>query len=418
MEAEMPRPTVARINLQALLDNARTIRNLIGDRKLCAVVKADAYGHGAAVVATALEGAGADMFGVAMTEEAVELREAGVSRPIILLTSVPAEDIDVLLDRSITPSLSEEKFAAELSRRAVSRNTQAEVHVNVDTGMSRVGFDHREAVGSILRIAQMPGIRVSGLFSHFACSDADDLGFSHAQIRRFRGVVRAVRKAGFDPPYLHMANSCGVLRLPEAHFDGVRPGLILYGMYPRTALRSAADLEPVLTLRTRIAHCKRVEAGKKLGYGHTFTTWRPSLIAVLPLGYHDGFLRSYSNTAEVLVNGKRAPVVGRVCMDQTLVDVTDVPGAGPGDEAVIYGRQGGRSIRVEEMAELIGGIPYELTCAIGSRVRRQFVADGSVLAEAPMRSSAPESILRRINMHLSKSRDESSPGEAAQRGAA
>ena len=414
----MPRPTVAHIDIEALVHNVGAIRNLIGGRKICAVVKADAYGHGAAVAATALRAAGADMFGVAMTEEAVELRECGIERPIILLTTVPTEDIDTLLDQSITPSLSDEGFAQELSRRAVKRDMVAPVHVNVDTGMRRVGFPYEEAVDAVQRITRLPGIRLSGVFTHFSCSDAEDLSFSRCQISRLKSVVGRLRAAGMQVPFVHMANSSGVLRLPEAYFDGVRPGLILYGLYPGTSLRHVVDLKPALSMRTEISHCKRVAAGKKLGYGHTFTTWRPSVIAVLPVGYHDGFIRGYSNAAEVLINGQRAPVVGRVCMDQTLVDVTDVPGVQPGDEAVIYGQQGGRSIRVEENAELIGGIPYELTCAIGSRVRRQFVLSGSVLAEAPMRSSAPESILQKIQHHLSKSLDESSPGKSGQLGAA
>lgn len=414
----MPRPTVAHIDIEALVHNVGAIRNFIGGRKICAVVKADAYGHGAAVAATALKSAGADMFGVAMTEEAVELRDCGIQEPVILLTSVPTDDIDVLLEQSIIPSLSDEGFAKELSKRAVEKDMVAPVHVNVDTGMRRVGFPYQEAVDAVKRIARLPGIRLAGMFTHFSCSDAEDLSFSRRQIDRLKSVVGPLRNAGVEVPFVHMANSCGVLRLPEAYFDGVRPGLILYGLYPNTSLRNVLDLKPALSMRTKIAHCKRVPAGKKLGYGHTFTTWRDSTIAVLPVGYHDGFIRGYSNAAEVLINGQRAPVVGRVCMDQTLVDVTDVPDVQPGDEAVIYGQQGERSIRVEENAELIGGIPYELTCAIGSRVRRQFVMNGSVLAEAPMRSSAPESILQKIDHHLSKPLDESSPGKSDQLGAA
>jgi len=414
----MPRPTVARIDLDALMHNVGAIRALIGGRKICAAVKADAYGHGAPAVATALSMAGVDMFGVAMTEEAVELRECGLSQPIILLSVVPADDIDVLLEMSITACVAQEEFAVELSNRALRRGLIADVHVNVDTGMRRIGIHYPKAADAILRIADMPGIRLTGIFTHFACSDAKDLAFSREQLERFRFVIEKLRASGLRAPFLHMANSCGVLRMPESHFDGVRPGLILYGLYPRKFLRDVVELKPVLSLRTQVSHCKRVGAGERLGYGHTFTTWRDSVIATLPVGYHDGFVRQYSNRGQVLIRGRCAPVVGRVCMDQALVDVTGIPGVRQGDEVVIYGRQQGRTLRVEEMAELIGGIPYELTCAIGRRVRRQFVVNGSVVAEAPMRSMVSEAVLRKIFLHLSASFDEGASGKAAKLGAA
>ncbi|MHC5034366.1 MAG: alanine racemase [Planctomycetota bacterium] len=352
----MPRPTVARIDLDAISHNVAAIRALIGNRQICAAVKADAYGHGAPVVCHTLSAAGVDKFAVAMTEEAMDLRGAGIKKPIILLTAVPQEDIEVT------------------------------------TG--------------ILRISRLAGLRIEGIFSHFACSDADDLAFSRLQVRRFRSVLAQLKRAGMRLPFIHMANSNGVLRVPDAYFDGVRPGLILYGLCSRPDVHYVADLRPVLSMRTRIAHCKRVPKGEKVGYGHTFTTWRDSVLATVPVGYHDGYIRQFSNVGEMLVRGKRVPVVGRVCMDQTLADVTDVPDVQLGDEVTIYGKQGEEYISVEEMAARVDRIPYELTCAVTRRVRREFVLNGAVVVESPFRSVVPDAALGRILTTSAASSDE------------
>ncbi len=385
----MARPTVARIDLDALADNVRAVRSLVGGRTICAAVKADAYGHGAAVVCHTLGRAGVDLFGVAMTEEGVELRQGGIAKPIVLLTAVPADDIEALLDHRLTACLVDEPFARELAAAALRRGASAEAHVNVDTGMHRIGFDWEQAPQCILRMSDLAGLRITGLFSHFACSDADSLDFSHEQIRRLRCVVRQLRRAGAPVPHVHMANSNAVLRLPGSYFDGVRPGLILYGLYSRPELRSTLALKPVMSMRSRIIHCRRLPEGEGLGYGHTFATWRDSTIATLPIGYHDGYIRQFSNVGQILVRSRRVPVVGRVCMDQTLIDVTEVPGVQVGDEAVIYGRQGDALITIEEMARLVDRIPYELTCSVGPRVRREFVENGQVVVETPSRSVVP-----------------------------
>jgi len=392
----MPRPTFARIDLDAVAHNVQAVKRLIGDRKICAAVKADAYGHGAPAVAKVMSMAGADMFGVAMTEEAVELRDAGIRKPIILLTAVPEEDIEEILEYGISACIVEEGFARRLSEKAVASATVADVHVKVDTGMRRVGILYQQAAEAILRISRLPNVRLSGIFSHFACSDAEDLSTSREQLRRFKWVIGALESAGLRMPLLHMANSCATLRMPEAHLDCVRPGLILCGLHPKTYGECGIQLQPVMSLHSRVSFCKTVSAGEKLGYGHTFTARRDSVIATLPIGYHDGFLRQYSNKGQVLVRGRRAPVVGRVCMDQTLVDVTDVPGACTGDEVVIYGEQGGSRISVEEMASLVDSIPYELTCSVGGRVRRRYVLGGVVVGETPMRSVVPPALVRQI----------------------
>ncbi len=414
----MSRPTYARINLDAVMHNVRAVRGLIGGRRICAAVKADAYGHGASAVALAMSTAGVEMFAVAMTEEAVELRDAGVSEPIILLTPVPEEDIATILECRITACITEEGFARRLSREAVRREQIAEAHVNVDTGMRRVGIAHQQAAEAILRISRLPGLDLTGLFSHFACSDADDLTVSWEQLKLFRRVIETLKSAGLRVPPLHMANSCAVLRMPAAYLDCVRPGLILYGLCPRACGNRIIHLKPVMSLHTRVSFCKRVPAGQKLGYGHTFTTWRESVIATLPIGYHDGFLRQYSNTGQVLIRGRRAPVVGRVCMDQTLADVSDIPGVRAGDEVVIYGEQGGRRISIEEMASMLDSIPYELTCSVGGRVRRQYVLKDTVVAETAMRSLVPPELVRQIFPARAPALDERAQRQAARRGAA
>lgn len=392
----MARPTVARIDLDALAHNLGVIKGIVGNRKVCAAVKADAYGHGAPVVCHALQQAGADMFAVAMTEEAYDLRTAGIRRPIILLGAVPGEDIPVILEQDITACITEEEFAHELSVRALNRNKVAQAQINVDTGMHRVGLDWETAVESIRRISALPGIELTGVFSHFACSDANDLSFSYEQIRRFEHVLGRLRRGGLHVPFVHMANSNGVLRLPEAHFDGVRPGLILYGLCSRPELGRKAGLKPILSMSTKVCHIKRVREGERVGYGLTYVAWRDAVIATLPIGYHDGLIRAFSNQGEVLVHGVRAPIIGRVCMDQTLVDVTDIPNVAIGDEVVIYGRQGEECLSVEEMAARVDCIPYELTCRVGRRVRREYVMNGTVVVESPFRSVVPDAALPRI----------------------
>jgi len=392
----MARPTYARISLDAAMHNVRAVKELVGGRPVCAAVKADAYGHGAPAVARAMSAAGVDMFGVAMTEEAVELRECGIREPVILLTSVPAGDIGELLARDITACIADEGFARSLSERALRMGVTARAHVNVDTGMRRVGIEADRAVETILRIAALPALELTGIFSHFACSDAADQRFSREQLRRFRALTCELASGGMELPLLHMANSGAVVNMPDAYLGGVRTGLVLYGLWPR-CLRARAELglhlKPALSLHTEISFCKAVPAGEALGYGHTFRTERPSVIATLPVGYHDGYTRQYSNCGEVLVRGQRARVVGRVCMDQTLVDVTDVPGAATGDKVVLYGEQQGSRIAVEEMARLVDCVPYELTCSVGGRVRRQYVLGGAVVGETPMRSLVPPSLV-------------------------
>jgi alanine racemase len=337
------------------------------------------------------------MFAVATGDEVVELREAGIRHPILLLGPLASEDIEILLDYDAAASVTDEAFACELAKQALARHMRASVHVKVDTGMHRLGFDWETAAQSFLRLRQMDGLCTTGIFTHFACADADDLSFSHEQKRRFRSVLRQLCRAGLEePPLAHAANSCGVLRLPDTYFDAVRPGLILYGLRPRPDMAPDVDLRPVLSLRTRVGHCKHVRRGGKIGYGHSYKAWRDSTIGILPVGYADGYSRAFSNVGEVLVRGVRVPVVGRVCMDQTLVDLTDVPSAQVGEEAVLYGQQKTEQVTVDEMAARIGCIPYELSCAVGRRVRREFVLNGVVVVEPGRQASVSAQTVEQV----------------------
>ncbi len=391
----MARPTCAKVDLDAIVHNTRAVKRYTGGKMLCAAVKADAYGHGAIAAAHAMAAGGADMFGVAMTEEAVQLIQSGIDRPVILLSTAPPEDIETILESGIRACITDFPFAEKLSAAAVKRQLSAPVHVNIDTGMGRVGLPCQDAAEVVLELAQLPGLHIEGIFTHFACSE--DYDISAGQLCLFKTVMDTLESAGMSLPLMHVSNSAATLQMPEAHMQCVRPGLILYGLYPPNVESGGVGLLPAMSLYSRIVFCKKVPAGAKLGYGHTYTTQRDSLIATIPLGYHDGYMRQYSNLGEVLVRGRRAPVVGRVCMDQTLLDVTDVPGAGVGDEVVIYGHQGEARISVEEMAQRLDRIPYELTCAVGGRVRRLYTVGERVIWETSyLHDSPPPDLSDRI----------------------
>jgi len=396
----MARPTFARIDLDALIHNVREVKRACAGRKLIAVVKGDAYGHGMRVASLAMSHAGADMFAVATTEEAVELRDTGITEPIILIAPVTTDEIGVVLDHSLAASVVDERFADELAARARSRNTEAEVHVNVDTGMRRAGIRYPEAAGAIARIADTPGLKLAGVYTHYATAYEADCSFCRTQIDRLRGVVSQAEAAGVKIPLVHAANSAGVMRVGEPYFDAVRPGCLLYGLYPRWTDRSTIALKPALSLHTRVIQRFEVAAGEMLGYGHTFTTQRDSVVALLAIGYIDGYLSDFSNTGEVLIRGKRAPVVGLVCAQLTNVDCTDIPDVQTGDEVVVYGRQNGARLSIEEMAERLDKVPYTLTYAIARHLRRQFILGGRIIAESPTCSRIPDSVVQAVSVAL------------------
>ncbi|MEW6683282.1 MAG: alanine racemase [Nitrospirota bacterium] len=378
------RPTVAHVDLRALRDNLRQARRLAGGREIIAVVKADAYGHGAVPVARALAQDGVARFGVALVEEGRALRDAGVQGEVIVLGGFTADQAPELTELGLSATVFHLDHAAALDAAARRAGRVVPIHLKIDTGMGRLGFAVAEAVRALSRLAECSGLRVEGLMTHFADADLADPAYAREQIARFDAVADAARRAGVGVPMRHAANSAALIKGPDGlanptkHpsdgplYDAVRPGIMLYGCRPGPDV-GGVELRPVLTLATRVLLLKRVPADTPISYGRTFVTRRESLIAVLPIGYADGYPRALSNRGSVLVRGRRAPVVGRVCMDLTMIDVTDVPGAAEGDDVVLIGAQRDAALPAEEVADAAGTIAYELLCGIGPRVPRRYV---------------------------------------------
>ncbi|HEY8208018.1 MAG TPA: alanine racemase [Myxococcaceae bacterium] len=368
------RPTRAVINLGALERNYRAIRALAPALEVLAMVKANAYGHGAPAVAHRLEEVGVRLLGVALVEEGIELRNAGVRAPILVMGGSYHGGYDVMVECDLTATVFREDHVEALAAAARRAGKTVAAHLKVDTGMGRLGASLQELPGLLDRLRRSPQIRLEGLASHLACADVQDSPITRAQLECWDVARRQVEDAGFHPELRHLSNSSALLGMEEARrggaFNLVRPGLALYGLAPAPWLEGRAPLEPALSWKTGIVHLKEIPAGAPVSYGATWTASRPSLIATLPVGYADGYGRCYSNRASVLVRGQRAPVVGRVCMDMCMVDVTDVPGAAMGDEVVLLGRQGDESISAGELAKIAGTIHYEVLCGVGARVPR------------------------------------------------
>lgn len=376
------RPTWVEINLDNLRHNILELKKIISSAtKLCAVVKADAYGHGAVEVAKEAIACGASYLSVAFLDEAIELRKNGITTPILILGFTPENQFDKILEYDITQTVYNFKSGAMLSDCALKQNKKAKVHIKVDTGMNRIGFCPEACTTAEFReLFSLRGLEIEGIFTHFARADERDRHFTNEQFQIFTGIVKAIEEAGYKIPIKHVANSAGVLQYPETHLDMVRPGIILYGLYPSDEIdKNLISLKPVMSFKTRVSNVKVLPKGKPISYGGTYITQRQSIIATLPVGYADGYSRLLSSRAQVLINGQRAPVVGRVCMDQCMVDVTDIQGGvSIGDEAVLLGADGNNRISAEEIAELMGTINYEVVCGISKRVPRVYIKGGRV----------------------------------------
>jgi alanine racemase len=368
----MNRPTRAEIHLDNLAFNFRSVKERIGDDVgYMAVVKADAYGHGAVRCAKTLESAGADWFAVALPEEGVELRLSGIEKPILCLGSFWVGQENLILQNGLTPAVFRAEIAERLDRAAKERGVQVSAHVKIDTGMNRIGVRFDEIKDFAENLKKFENLRIDGLMTHFASADCD-AEFTNLQIERFREAVEIFREKGFRPKHLDMANSPGALGYEKARGNMVRLGGVLYGLCEDVLPK---DIEPpelrqVMTLHTKIAFIKRVPPDESIGYSRTYRTEKDSLIASIPIGYHDGYMRAFSNRARVIVNGTYAPVVGRISMDWTLIDVTGVKNAQVGDEVVLIGESGGLRVTAEELASHCGTISYEVTCGINPRVPR------------------------------------------------
>lgn len=367
----MPKRAVwAEVDLKALENNIKNIKSCIkNNAKWCAVVKADAYGHGAVAVARKAVEQGADYLAVAVLSEAIALREAGFTTPILILGATPAEASAALVDYDITQVVFTEEQVKCLSAEAVRQGKRARVHLKIDTGMSRIGIRPEKAGEFAKVITGMPGIELEGMFSHFALADAEDKTFAHRQLDRFRQAIRCVEAAGINIPIKHLANSAAILEMPEAHFDMVRAGIILYGLWPSAEVKHVIDLQPIMELKAKMIYVKTLQPGETISYGCTFKAARESRIATLPLGYADGYTRLFSGKAQVEFRGRRAPVAGRICMDQCMVDITDLPEAEQGDIVTLYGSRG---LSMDEAAGWLGTINYELPCMLSARVPRVY----------------------------------------------
>jgi alanine racemase len=363
----MNRGAVAEIDLSALRHNLAVIGGIIANRPVIAVVKADAYGHGAVEVSRRLLSEGVSALAVAFTGEAKLLREQGIDCRILVLFD--RTDVHEYFDYGLTPVIQDMKTAREFSREARKRGGRISVHLKVDTGMGRIGVRPEAAISAALEIADMEGMVLEGLMSHFSEADLADRSFADAQLEMFNGIRKGISEKLGRPITAHMGNSAAVLSLKEGLFDAVRPGILLYGCSP---LADDYGLRPLMKVSTKVLSVRSLPAGCPVSYGRTFVTQRESRIAVLPVGYADGFNRLFSNNAEVLVRGRRVPVVGRVCMDLTMADVTGVEGVSEGDEVVLLGRQGSATLTAGELAARIRTIPYDVLISLGGRSRKQY----------------------------------------------
>ncbi|MGQ9702099.1 MAG: alanine racemase [bacterium] len=361
----------AEIYLDRLVNNCSLIRKVIGNKAIMAAIKADAYGHGAIEVARTLQQVGVDMFGVASAEEGIELRLAGIDAKIIILSPALESQIDNIIEYNLIPTISELAFFKKLNQRLQKLKKPISVHIEVDTGMTRTGFLYEEALNAIQKIGHSPYIKIEGIFSHFPLADSDGV-FSRKQIIKFSKLIEQLRSIKIAPKFIHLANSSGVLRFPESHFNLVRPGIALYGLTPSNRIIYNDHFRPVMCLRSRIVNIRQVPVNTPVSYGHTYRTKRKSRIATVSVGYGDGYPRLLSNNAEVLCHGKRAKILGTICMDLIMIDVTDIPQARLGDVVTLIGRDGNEEIKAEELAKKCNTIVYEITSGIGPRVARVF----------------------------------------------
>mgnify|MGYP001952104237 CR=1 FL=1 len=380
------RPTWVEIDLDAIAHNVRKLQQLAAPAQVMAVVKADGYGHGAVMVARAALAHGARRLAVAVVEEGVHLRQSAIACPILVLGWTPPEQYGLALRYDLELTVSSEDEARALAEAARREGRRVRVHLKIDTGMGRLGLRWDEPrLGEIAaRIAALSYVEVAGVYTHLATADEPEAELTGRQLAAFARALEALERHGVRPPLRHMANSAALLRLPAARYDLVRPGIALYGLEAFPGAVAAFDLRPALSWKTRVALVKEVPPGTPISYGATFVTRRRSRIATLPVGYADGLRRALSNRGQVLVHGRRAPIVGRVCMDQVMIDVTDAGDVAVGDEVVLIGSQGDERITADEMAGWMDTIGYEVVTGIGRRVPRIYLRGGRPVASSPV----------------------------------
>ena len=383
----MVKRTWAEISLNAIEHNYNVIRNNVADdTKVCCVIKADGYGHGAVELSQIYEKLGADFFAVSNIDEGIEIRKSGSKLPIVILGYTPVSEAENLAEYDISQAVFSLEYAKELSEKCVEEDCICKMHIKVDSGMSRIGFMCQEfprdeySIEEICEACCLPNLEVEGLFTHFCVSDEDAEGreFTNKQYENFIHVRDSLKKRGVDISVVHCSNSGAIEDYPETCCDMVRAGIILYGLAPSSKLADRLDLVPAMTLKTVVAFVKEVQKGATISYGRTFTADRKMKIATVPIGYADGFIRQNAKDGYMMVNGKKAKIVGRICMDQTMLDVTDIEDVKTGDEVAVFGTGENGEPTADSLAENTGTINYETVCLVGKRVPRIYIKDGKI----------------------------------------
>lgn len=372
----------AEIDLDAVAYNIKNIRKKVKkETMIMGVVKADAYGHGAVEVSKVLLYNGADWLGVAMIDEAVQLRKNNIMVPILILGYTPEAEIEDVVRYDIIQTVFSYEMAKMVSDAAVKLGKTAKIHIKVDTGMGRIGFIPEENIGDeVLKISKLPNIEINGIFTHFSTSDEKDKTFTKLQYDRFKYAIDEIEKKGIKLAVKHCANSAAIMDFDDLGFNMVRAGIILYGMYPSDeVIKENLSLKPVMSIKTHISYVKKVGKNIPVSYGRTYYTDKESVIATVPVGYADGYIRKMQNGGRVIVNGHYANIVGRVCMDQFMIDITDVPDVSSGDEVILMGSDGKLSITAEEIAHVLDTINYEVVCMIGKRVPREYIKNNEII---------------------------------------
>lgn len=375
------RPAWAEIDLDAIAYNTRNIKKLIGDKDLIAVVKANCYGHGVIdIIPTLLEN-GVSRFAVAMISEALEIRDNKITAPVMILGFTPLYLGEELINNNIEQTVYDLDYAKELSKIALTLNKKAKIHIAIDTGMGRIGFlPNEKSIDNITEICSLEGIEVIGIFTHFSTSDEKDKEYSHEQFTKMLSVMDTLKKRGIDIPLKHVANSGAIIDLPDTYLDAVRAGIILYGYYPSDEIdKNNLALKPALTLKATITNVKTLEKDMYVSYGRTFKTSNETIVATIPVGYADGYLRKLAENGKVIIKGEFAPIIGRICMDQFMIDVTNIPDVKIGGEVILLGEKNGLKYNADDMAKKLDTINYEVTCMLKSRLPRVYIKDTHII---------------------------------------
>jgi len=375
------RPVYAEIDLDAIAYNMKNIKKLAKDKEVIAVVKADCYGHGSLdIVPTLLEN-GASRLAVAVLTEGIELRNSNINAPMMILGYTPLYLGEDLIKFDLEQTVYDLDYAKELSEIALNVNKKAKVHIAMDTGMGRIGFlPNEKALKDVSEICSLKGLDVVGIFTHFSTSDEEDKEYTNEQFKKFIEFTEKLSDLGIEIPLKHTSNSGAIIDMPETYLDGVRAGIILYGYYPSNEVKKEnISLKPALTLKASITRVQEMDKDMYISYGKTFKTERKSLIATLPIGYADGYSRLLAKNAKVIIHGKFAPIVGRICMDQCMIDVTDIEDVKVGDEVILLGEQGTLKFNADDIADVMGTINYEILCMLKFRIPRVYIKNGEII---------------------------------------